>query len=53
AQVLDYNDKPIPGLYAAGNVTAAVSGGGYPSSGITIGAGICFGYIAAREITKK
>lgn len=52
AQVLDYNDKPIPGLYAAGNVTAAVSGGGYPSSGITIGAGICFGYIAARELTK-
>jgi succinate dehydrogenase/fumarate reductase flavoprotein subunit len=53
AQVLDYEDKPIPGLYAAGNVTAAVSGGGYPSSGITIGAGICFGYIAARELTKQ
>lgn len=53
AQVLDHDDKPIQGLYAVGNVTAAVSGGGYPSSGITIGAGICFGYITAKELTKQ
>ena len=37
---------PIPGLYAAGNVMAGVTGPGYPGAGATIGAGMTFGYLA-------
>ena len=33
ARVLDESDRPIPGLYAAGNTMAAVSGLAYPGGG--------------------
>lgn len=50
AQVLDRNDKPIPGLYAVGNDAASIMGGNYPGGGITLGPGMTFGYIAARHL---
>jgi succinate dehydrogenase/fumarate reductase flavoprotein subunit len=50
ARVLDAEDRPIPGLYAAGNDSASIMGGNYPGGGITIGPGMTFGYVAARHI---
>jgi len=51
AQVLGDGDKPIPGLYAAGNDAASIMGGNYPGGGITLGPAITFGYIAARHMS--
>lgn len=34
SRVLDANDVPIPGLYAAGTDMASVMGGHYPAGGI-------------------
>jgi succinate dehydrogenase/fumarate reductase flavoprotein subunit len=49
AQVLDTQNLPIPGLYAAGNDQAAVFGGHYPGPGSTLGPAMTFGYIAGRH----
>jgi succinate dehydrogenase/fumarate reductase flavoprotein subunit len=50
AQVVDWDDTPIPGLYAAGNAMAAVLGEGYGGAGGTLGPGMTFGYIAGRHL---
>lgn len=50
AQVLDWNSNPIQGLYAAGNVMAAVLGEAYGGAGGTLGPGLTFGYIAGRHL---
>jgi 3-oxosteroid 1-dehydrogenase len=42
AQVLDWNDEPIDGLYVCSNTMAAVTAG-------TIGPGMTFGYLAGRH----
>jgi 3-oxosteroid 1-dehydrogenase len=49
ARVLDGEGKPIGGLYACGNVAATVMGHSYPAAGATLGPGMTFGYIAARD----
>ena len=49
AQVLGADGTPISGLYAAGNDMASVMGGAYPGAGITIGAAMIFGFVAARH----
>jgi len=49
AQVLDTQDRPIPGLYAAGNDQVTVFGGTYPGPGSTLGPAMTFGYIAGRH----
>jgi len=48
-RVLDESDRAIPGLYAAGNASAAVMGDTYPGAGATIGSAMTFAYIAARH----
>ena len=50
ARVLDAEDRPIPGLYAAGNTMAAVSGETYPGGGNPIGASLLFSHRAALHM---
>ena len=49
ARVLDTKAQVIPGLYAAGNASAAIMGDTYPGAGATIGSAMTFAYIAARH----
>lgn len=57
ARVIDADDRPIPGLYAAGNCVASPAGQAYWSGGTTIGSALIFGYVAglgaAREAEKR
>ena len=53
AQVLNAEDRPIPGLYACGNDISSVMRGFYPGGGITIGPAITFAYIAVRHIAES
>jgi 3-oxosteroid 1-dehydrogenase len=52
ARVLRADDTPIPGLYAAGNASAAVMGHSYAGAGATIGPAMTFAYIAALELAE-
>lgn len=49
ARVLREDGSVIDGLYAIGNTAANVFGRTYPGAGATIGQGLVFGYIAARD----
>jgi 3-oxosteroid 1-dehydrogenase len=52
-RVLDVHNKPIEGLYAAGNAAMGLNGPGYASSGSSIGSGMTFGWLAARDAAKR
>ena len=45
--------KPIPGLYAVGNDMHSIMGGVYTGPGITLGPGLVFGYLAARDAARR
>lgn len=47
-RILDHADRPIPGLYGAGNAIACPTGGIYAGAGGTLGPAIAFGYLAGR-----
>ena len=53
ARVLDTAGRPIPGLYAAGNTMAAVSGTTYPGGGNPIGASMLFSHLAALDMAGR
>lgn len=52
SRVLDAYDKPIPGLYAAGEVVGGIMGTMY-DGGTCIGSGLTFGRIAGKSATAK
>jgi 3-oxosteroid 1-dehydrogenase len=53
ARVLSEADRaPIPGLYAAGNTMASMSGHAYPGPGVPIGSCMVFAYLAARDMLQ-
>jgi 3-oxosteroid 1-dehydrogenase len=53
ARVLDEAGEPIPGLYACGNDAQSVMASEYPGAGCQVGAGLTFGYVAARHAAAR
>ncbi|MBB2993754.1 3-oxosteroid 1-dehydrogenase [Mycolicibacterium iranicum] len=53
ARVVHADGTPIPGLYAAGNTMAAVSGTTYPGGGNPIGASMLFSHLAALDMAAQ
>lgn len=53
SRVLDQDNQPIAGLYAAGNDQSNVFGGAYPGAGATLGPAVTFGWIAGRDIARR
>lgn len=53
ARVLGQAGEPIPGLYAAGNTSAAVLGGAYLGGGTPIACGMTFGYLAGVHAAQQ
>ncbi|GAA3130103.1 FAD-dependent oxidoreductase [Streptosporangium carneum] len=52
-RVLDGQDAPIPGLYAAGNTSASFAGRHYPGPGVPIGSAMVFSYRAVRDMAAR
>ena len=52
-RVLDAREKPIAGLYAAGNSAAWLDIGGGYNSGIANTRGMLYGYLAALHMTGQ
>jgi 3-oxosteroid 1-dehydrogenase len=50
ARVLDFTGAPIPGLFAAGNVSATPFGGAYPGGGSTLGPAVLRGFVAGEYL---
>ena len=53
ARVLRADGSVIPGLYAAGNASAALMGHSYAGPGATIGPAMTFGHIAALDLAQR
>lgn len=53
ARVLRADGTVIDGLYATGNVSAAVMGRSYAGAGATIGPAMTFGYVAAQHCAQR
>lgn len=49
ARVLREDGSVVEGLYAIGNTAANAFGKTYPGAGATVGQGLVFGYLAARD----
>lgn len=48
-RLLNAHGESMPGLYAGGNDMQSVMGGQYPAPGVTLGPGMTFAYLAARD----
>ncbi len=53
ARVLDVRNRPIPGLYGAGNCVASPTGPAYWAGGATLGPAITFGALAAEHALRR
>ena len=51
--VLDTAGSSIPGLYAAGNSSASVSGEAYPGPGVPLGSGMAMAYRAVADMAGE
>lgn len=53
-RVLNWNDEPIEGLYAAGNASGGVFSGTYPRHlpATSVGRAVTFGYVSARHAVR-
>lgn len=52
-QALDWNDRPIPGLYVAGNSQARMETGAVMQSGISNARGMTYGWLAAQHAAGR
>lgn len=52
-QVIDVDGDPIPGLYAAGNVSESPYAAGYPGAGATLGPLMTMAYLAGRSMSGQ
>jgi succinate dehydrogenase/fumarate reductase flavoprotein subunit len=50
AQIVDFGNQPIPGLYGAGNVVAHPFASAYPGGGGTLGPAVTFGHVAGKSV---
>jgi 3-oxosteroid 1-dehydrogenase len=50
AEIVDWDNQPIPGLYGAGAATAHPFASAYPGGGGVLGPGVTFGHIAGKRI---
>ena len=53
AQVIDWDDKPIEGLYVCSNAMSSPTAGVYGGAGGTLGPGMTFGFIAGRHAAQQ
>ena len=53
AQVIDWDDKPIEGLYICSNAMSSPTAGVYGGAGGTLGPGMTFGFIAGRHAAQQ
>jgi succinate dehydrogenase/fumarate reductase flavoprotein subunit len=53
AQVIDWDDKPIDGLYVCSNAMSSPTAGVYGGGGGTLGPGMTFGYIAGKHAATR
>jgi succinate dehydrogenase/fumarate reductase flavoprotein subunit len=53
AQVIDWDDNPILGLYVCSNAMSSPTAGVYGGGGGTLGPGMTFGYIAGKHAAAQ
>jgi succinate dehydrogenase/fumarate reductase flavoprotein subunit len=53
AQIVDWQNRPIPGLYGGGNAVAHPFASAYPGGGGTLGPCVTFGHIAGRSVVSE
>ncbi len=53
AQVIDWQDRPIEGLYICSNAMSSSTAGVYGGAGGTLGPGMTFGFIAGRHAAQS
>jgi 3-oxosteroid 1-dehydrogenase len=53
AQIVDFGNQAIPGLYGAGNVVAHPFASAYPGGGGTLGPAVTFGHVAGKSVLAE
>jgi 3-oxosteroid 1-dehydrogenase len=53
AQIVDTSDRPIPGLYGAGNCISSPAGQSYWGGGCTLGLAMTFGHLAGTHAARE